>query len=109
MPKKDRSPAPGERPGAAKRLAALAAVILLVAVYAVALISSLIGFPGWERIFRLALGLTVAVPILAWILIWCIGRLTGRHTMASLDILNSDPEERARMEEAVQKQADKKG
>ncbi len=88
---------------APKRIAALLAVLLLVGVYAAALVLALLDFPGSARLFRLALGLTVALPILAWILIWCVGRLTGRHTIASLDILNSDPEERARMEEAVRK------
>jgi epoxide hydrolase-like predicted phosphatase len=33
---------------------------------------------------------TIAVPIVLWLLIWAIGAITGRHTIASLDAMTSD-------------------
>ena len=56
------------------------------------------------RLFRFSLGMTVAVPIFLWIFIWCVGRMRGRHNMASLDILSSNKEEREKMERAVQEE-----
>ena len=45
--------------------------------------------------------MTIFVPIFLWVLIWCVGRLFHKKNMASLDILDSNPEERRRMEEAL--------
>ncbi len=80
----------------------MAGVILLAGLYVLTLIAALLNAPWAGRLFRFCLGMTVVVPIFLWICIWAVGRLTGRHTMASPDILDSDPEERRRMEEALQ-------
>ena len=89
-----------------RQVAAIIGIILLVAMYVVTLIAACMGSDSTGRLFRLCLGMTIAVPIFLWIFIWCVGKLTGGHSMASMDILNSNPEERRKMEEALQRDAD---
>ena len=84
-----------------KRIIAWTAIIALAGLYVMTLVSALLAKPGSDRLFHFCLGMTIAVPILAWILIWCIGRFTDKKTIADLDILNSNEKERARMEEAL--------
>ena len=88
-------------PWTAKRVAAIIGIVLLVALYVITFVSAFLGSEGAGRLFRFSLGMTIAVPIFLWILIWCVGKFRNRHSMASLDILNSNPEERRKMEEAV--------
>ncbi len=85
-----------------KRIAAVIGIVLLLAMYVAAFVSAIGGFPGADTLFRASLGLTIGVPLLLWVLIWCIGRFTGTDSIADLKILNSNPEERAKMEEAIQ-------
>lgn len=93
-------------PWTAKRVAAVVGIVLLVAMYLITFISACIGTESAGRLFRFSLGMTIAVPIFLWIFIWCIGRFQNKHNMASLDILSSNPEERKKMEEAIQKELD---
>lgn len=97
----------GKAPWTVKRAAAVAGIVLLVALYVVTFVSALIGTEGAGRLFRFSLGMTIAMPIFLWILIWCVGKFRNRHSMASLDILNSNPEERRKMEEAVRDEMNK--
>ena len=92
-------------PWTLKRVAAIAGIILLAGLYLLTFISACIGTESTGKLFRFSLGMTIAVPIFLWIFIWCAGKFTGRHTMASMDILNSNPEERRKMEEALQRNA----
>ena len=96
-------------PWTVKRIAAVAGIVLLVAMYVVTFVSALIGTPGAGKLFRFSLGMTIAVPIFLWIFIWCVGKLTNRHSMASMDILSSNPEERRKMEEAILREAGSSG
>ena len=66
-----------------------------------------IAAPGAGKLFRFSLGMTIAVPIFLWIFIWCVGKLTDQGSMASLDILNSNPKEREKMEKALQEEMQK--
>lgn len=91
-------------PWTAKRIAAVIGIVLLAAMYVVTFISALIGTPTAGQLFRFSLGMTIAVPIFLWIFIWCIGKFTNKRNMASLDILSSNPEEREKMERAVQEE-----
>ena len=59
-------------PWTAKRVAAVAGIVLLVGMYLVTFVSALIGTPGANRLLRISLGMTIAVPIFLWIFIWCI-------------------------------------
>ena len=94
----------GRSPWPAKRVAAIIGIILLVALYVLTFVSALIGTESAGRLFRFSLGMTVAVPIFLWIFIWCIGKMSGKHNMASLDLLSSNKAEREKMERAVQEE-----
>lgn len=89
----------------AKRIIAWIAIVLLLGMYIATFVSALLSRPGTGDLFRFCLGMTIAVPIFAWIAIWAVGVLTHRHTIASMDILNSNPEARKEMEDAVQNAA----
>ena len=95
-------------PWTAKRVAAIIGIVLLVALYVITFISAFLGSEGAGRLFRFSLGMTIVVPIFLWIFIWCIGRFQNKRNMASLDILSSNPEEREKMEKAVQEAMAKK-
>ena len=88
-------------PWTLKRAAALFAVILLVTMYLLAFVSALFHFPGSAALLRISLALTVVLPLFLWILIWGIGFLTHKKNFASINLLNSNPEERRKMEEAL--------
>ena len=105
----DKKDAGGKAPWTAKRVAAVAGIVLLVGLYLLTFISACIGTESSGKLFRFSLGMTIAVPIFLWIFIWCVGKLTGRHSMASMDILNSNPEERRKMEEAILREAGSSG
>lgn len=84
-----------------RQVAAIIGIILLVAMYVVTLIAACMGSDSTGRLFRLCLGMTIAVPIFLWIFIWCVGVLTRKGSMADMDLLDSNPVERAKMEKAV--------
>ena len=73
-----------------KRVLALAGIVILVGMYVVLLFEALTGSPETYNIFISCVAATIAVPIVLWLLIWSIGALTGRHTVASLDAMSSD-------------------
>ncbi len=81
------------------------AIILLAGIYVAAFIAAFFTGADAGRIFRFCLGMTIAVPVFAWILIYMAGWFTGKHT-----ILNSNKEERKKMEDALarQQEADRK-
>ncbi len=68
----------------AKRIAALIGVILLVLMYLTTLISAIISKGSTTKtLFSISLVLTVTVPIVLWLFIWMVGRMTGKRTIAS--------------------------
>ena len=97
----------GKAPWTAKRIAAVIGIVLLAALYVVTFISACIGTESAGKLFRFSLGMTIAVPIFLWIFIWCVGRFRNGHSMASLDILASNPQEREKTENAVQEELKK--
>ena len=84
-----------------KQAAAIIGIILLVAMYVVTLVAACMGSDSKGRLFRLCLGMTIAVPIFLWIFIWCVGVLTRKGSMADMDLLDSNPVERAKMEKEI--------
>ncbi|MBP3814533.1 MAG: hypothetical protein ILA12_07740, partial [Butyrivibrio sp.] len=68
-----------------KRVLAWIGIIILVLMYLVLLYEALTGSPETYNVFITCVAATIAVPIILWLLIWSIGALTGRHTIASLD------------------------
>ena len=89
-------------PWTAKRIAAMAAIVLLVLLYVVTLFAAIFDSPQTGRLFRFFLGMTIFLPLFIWVVIWCVGKLTGRKTIADAEILQSDPEEREKMEREIQ-------
>lgn len=77
-------------------------------MYVAAFIAALLSSPGSGRLFRFCIGMTIAVPIAAWLLIYAIGWFSNRHTIASVDLLNSNKEARKEMEQALADQDNEK-
>lgn len=75
----------------AKQIAALVAIILLVAMYALTLVVAIIDKSASGKMFAFCLVCTVAVPLLAWIFIWLYGQYSGKKTIADLNLMQ-DPE-----------------
>ena len=75
-----------------KRILAIAGIALLLGMYVNLFIKAITGSPETMDAFIMSAAATVAVPIVIWVLVWAIGNITGRHTIASLDILSSDKE-----------------
>ncbi len=70
-----------------KQIVAMAAIVLLVALYIITFILALADPTSSGRYFQFALLLTIVVPILAWIFIYIYGFYAQKHTIADLDIL----------------------
>ena len=73
-----------------KRVLAWVGIVVLVGMYLLLLYEALTGSPETYNVFLGCVAATIAVPILLWLLIWAIGALTGRHTVASLDPMTSN-------------------
>ncbi len=73
----------------AKRIAALVAVVLLVALYLVTFFVAVFAPVESGKIFAVCLMGTVAIPLLAWVYIWMYGKMTGKETIADLKILQT--------------------
>lgn len=74
-----------------KQIVALAGVILLAAMYLVTLIVAIFDQDSSGRLFQACLVATIAIPLLIWVYIWMYGKLTGKHTMADLDLGGDGP------------------
>ncbi len=72
-----------------KQLVAIAALIAIVVLIIAFVISAFTASPGEAgNRFMALLFCIVAVPILAWLILFCIGRTQGKHTMAEFDPKN---------------------
>lgn len=85
-----------------KQIAALFCVLLLVLLYIALLVFALFDFPGADRLFRISLFATIALPLLLWIYIWLYGVLKEKHTIASLDIFEQSEEDKRILAQAIQ-------
>ena len=63
----------GKYPWTLRRIIAVCALALLALLYVVTIIAALTASPGADDLFRFCIGMTVAVPIMAWILLWAAG------------------------------------
>lgn len=73
-----------------RQIAAIGCIIILLLLYIVTLAAAVCDFEGAGRLFQICLALTIVLPILLWGYIWMYGKLTNKHTIASLDILGGD-------------------
>ncbi len=87
-----------------RRVAALAGVVLLLGLYLVTFVLAVIGNERSTQLLRFCFGMTIFVPLFIWVVTWCVGVLFHKKTFASLNLLDSDKEERRRMEDAVARQ-----
>lgn len=92
-----------------KRIAALIAVILLVALYVVTLFVAIFAPAEGNNLFAVCLMATIAVPLLAWVYIWLYGQITGKKTMADLNLMQTDVEEVAETDTEETVEADAEG
>lgn len=76
-----------------KRIAAWVAIILLLGLYIVTFIVALVFPEGGEKLFGVCLMATMAIPILAWIYIWLYGQMTGKKTIADLNLMQDPGDE----------------
>ncbi len=76
-----------------KQIAAMTCVVLLVLLYVATLVVSLLDFPGSDKLFAACLLATIGLPILLWIYVWAIGRMTEKKTFTDSDMEVSAEEE----------------
>ncbi len=81
-----------ERSG--KQIAALAAVVLLAALYLVTLLLAVFDSSASGALFRLSAICTVVIPLFAWIFIWIYGQVTGKKTIADLNLMQDVHQEK---------------
>lgn len=74
-----------------KRVAAWIAIILLVMLYVITLVLALINSPATNNLFMVSMICTILIPVLCWIFIWIYGQITGKKTIADLNLMQ-DPE-----------------
>ena len=70
-----------------KRFGALVGVILLAGSIIATLVMAILGFTFESTIFMGLVVADICLPILLWVYIWLFGKLTGKHTMASSDLM----------------------
>lgn len=87
-----------------KQIAALAAVILLAAMYIVTLLVAIFDKSASGKLFLFCAVCTVAVPLLAWIFIWLYGQYSGKKTIADLHLMQ-DADAAVKAEEPVEENA----
>lgn len=73
-----------------RQVAALIGVVLLAALYLVTLVVAIFDRDNSGRLFQICLVGTIAIPLLVWVYIWMYGKLSGKHTMADLDLGRED-------------------
>lgn len=78
-----------------KRMLALITVILIVAFVLATLVIAILDFPGKSTVFGICITCLIALPIMAWFLLWMVGVLSNRKNIASF--------RSAEMEETMQK------
>ena len=74
-----------------KQIVALTAVVLLVALYVVTLLLAVFDTSASGFLFRLSAICTVVIPLFAWIFIWIYGQMTGKKTIADLNLMQDPP------------------
>ncbi len=63
-------------------IATLAAIVLFIAAFVISAFTADSGEAG-NRFMALLFGI-IAVPLLAWILLFCVGRMQNKHTIAEI-------------------------
>lgn len=69
-----------------KQIVAIIGIVLLAAMYVIALIAAIFDNPNSMLLFRACLIGTFTIPLLLWVYIWMYGKLTRKHTMVDFDL-----------------------
>lgn len=72
-----------------KQIAAIVGLVLLGIMYLAFFVVALLADELPQGFFITCLFATIFIPILIWVYIWLYGVVTNRHTIASLDILQT--------------------
>lgn len=75
-----------------KRIGALVGVILLAGSIVATLVMAILGYTFESKLFMGLIVADICLPILLWVYIWLFGKLTGKHTMASFDLMQDKKE-----------------
>lgn len=73
-----------------KQIVAIIGIILLVLLYVVTLIVAFVDTSASGNLFGVCLLATFAIPLLIWIYTWMYGKMTGKKTIADLNIGGDD-------------------
>lgn len=76
-----------------KRIGALVGVILLAGSIIATLVMAILGYTFESPLFMGLVVADICLPILLWVYIWLFGKLTGKHTMASFDLIKDNESE----------------
>ncbi len=68
-----------------QRAGAIVCLVIIGLMYLATFVLSLINAPWAARMLKVSLGSTLVLPILAWIYIWMIGKLTHKETIADFN------------------------
>lgn len=68
-----------------QRVAAIIALALIAFMYLFTVVLLFIKAPWAKDFLKASVGLTIVLPILAWVYIWLVGKLIHRHTIADFD------------------------
>lgn len=66
-----------------KKILAIAGIAAIVGWVAATFVVAILKFPGKEPIFQVLMVGCVVLPIVLWLLIWFVGMLTNKKTIAS--------------------------
>lgn len=78
-----------------KQIMAWAGIILLALLLTATMVFAIMDFPGSDALFRACVAADIGLPVLLWIYIWLYGKVTNRHTAASLDLFQPGGKEEA--------------
>ena len=73
-----------------KQIVAIISLIAIIVLIILFFISAIFAKPGSGNIFFALFFGIIAIPILAWLFLFCYGRFKGEHTMAELFPKNYD-------------------
>lgn len=73
-----------------KQIIAIISLIAIAVLIILFFISAFLAKPGSGNIFFALFFGIIAIPILAWLFLFCYGRFKGKHTMAELFPENYD-------------------
>lgn len=73
-----------------KQIVAIIGIVLLVLLYLVTLVFAFVDTTITNVLFPICLFSTIIIPVLIWIYTWLYGKMTGKSTIADLNIGGKD-------------------